>query len=125
MHEPVQPESIKACASMPSELGGIKVMSASNCRPALDLMITSSSVDVTPVVSEPFLKSSVETIFASMGGGTCDDLYFKDDGNETSDFAPDVLASTTGAREKTHSQLSLPTLLALHELQPQPRSRRS
>ena len=125
MHEPVQPESIKACTSMPSELGGIKVMSASNCRPALDLMITSSSVDVTPVVSEPSLKSSVETIFASMGGGTCDDLYFMDDGNETSDFAPDVLASTTGAREKTHFQLSPLTLRALRELQPQLRSRRS
>ena len=92
------------------------MISASNCCPALDLMNTSSSVDVMPVVSEPSLKSSVETIFASMGGGTCDDLYFTDDGNETSDFAPDVLASTTGAREKTHSQLSLPTLLAWREL---------
>ena len=100
-------------------------MSASSCHPALDLMITLSSVDVTPVVSEPFLKSSVETIFTSMGGGTCDDLYFNDDGNETSDFAPDVLASTTGAQEKTHSQLSLLTLRALRELQPQLWSRRS
>ena len=100
-------------------------MSASNCRPALDLMITSSSVDVTPVVLEPSLKSSVETIFASMGGGTCNNLYFTDDGNETSDFAPDVLASTTGAREKTHSQLSLLTLRAWRELQPQLQSRRS
>ena len=100
-------------------------MSASNCRPALDLMITSSSVDVTPVVSEPSLKSLVETIFASMGGGTCDDLYFTDDGNKTSDFAPDVLASTTGAREKTHSQLSPLTLRVLRELQPQLQSRRS
>ena len=100
-------------------------MSASSCHPALDLMITSSSVDVMPVVSEPSLKSSVETIFASMGGGTCDDLYFTDDDSETSDFAPDVLVSTTGAREKTHSQLSPLTLRALRELQPQLRSRRS
>ena len=72
-------------------------MSASNCRPALDLMITSSSVDVMPVGSEPLLKSLGETIFTSKGGGTCGGLYFMDDGNKISDFAPDILALTTGA----------------------------
>ena len=79
MHEPVQPESMRTCASMPAGVvddGEMSVTMASNCLPPVDLMSPSSSDKTLTPVSESSrnFKSSIEDIFASMGDGTCGDL---------------------------------------------------
>ena len=62
MHDPVQPESTSACASISgnsSESEGISVTNASNCRPPdLRIKISSGASDVLPEFSIDDVESS-------------------------------------------------------------------